>query len=85
MQMPLFHRWVDGRQAQPSDGQQVLAYTWIENPEDELPMFQKHHIQYDGMTISGPTVRRYEKKFVDEGTHRKVALWQPVDALPKAT
>ena len=85
MQLPLFHRWIDGRQEQPADGQEVLAYTWIEDPEDAMPIFKKLHIVYDGMTMSGPTVRTYEKQFVDDGSHRKVALWQPIDALPEAT
>lgn len=85
MQLSLISNWVDGRVAQPADGQKVLAYTWIENPDDQLPMFKALQFEYDGMTISGPTVTRYEKKFVNEGLHRKVALWQPIEPLPEAT
>lgn len=82
MQMPLFDRWIDGRKSQPADGQKVLVYNWIEDPDDELPMFKKMHISYNGIVISGPSVRTYEKKFVESGDHRKVALWQPIDELP---
>lgn len=83
MQMSLFNRWIDGQKSEPTDGQEIMAYYWIENPDQEMPMFKKHHIEFDGITISGPTVTRYHKKYVADGTHRKIALWQPIDALPK--
>lgn len=82
MQMRLFNSWIDGRTSQPEDGQKVLAYLWIENPDEQLSMFKKFDIEYDGITISGPIVTCYEKQFVDEGVHRKLALWQPIEELP---
>lgn len=81
--MPLFCKWIDGREIQPDDNQLVLAYSLIENPEDQLPMFQKLHIRYGNMTISGPSVRRYQKRYVDDGSHTELAFWQAIDDLPK--
>lgn len=81
MQYSLFKSWIDGRKLQPNDGQKVLAYNWIENPDDELPMLKKMHIEHGGIVISGPTVRTFEKRFVDDGSHRKIAYWQPIDTL----
>lgn len=83
MQIPLFHRWIDGRKSEPTDGQKVLAYNWIENPEED--MLKNTHKRYGEIVICGPVVRTFQKQFVDEGLHRKVAFWQPLDELPKAT
>lgn len=82
-QLPLFDRWIDGRLKQPLDGQKVLAYSLIEEPAEALPMFQRNFIDYDGMTISGPTVLTYNKQLVESGVSRPAALWQPVDDLPR--
>jgi len=81
MQMSFFSGWIDGLQQPPEDGQKVIAYTLIENPEDDMPMFKKLHIKHNGITISGPVVMTFEKEFVDSGAHRPIAYWQPVDPL----
>ena len=83
MQMPLLHRWIDGRKSEPADGQKVLAYHWIENPDEDI--LKNTHQKHGDIVICGPVVRTFEKQLVDEGVHRKVAFWQPIDALPEAT
>ena len=83
-QVSLFSAWIDCRDTEPSDGQKILAYTLIENADDVMPMFKKLNFEYGERILCGPKVRVYEKQYVDDGTHRKVALWQPIDALPEA-
>ena len=62
MQLPLFNKWIDGRRSEPEDGQQVLAYNWIENPDDEMEMFKKHHIEYAGHDYFGARSAALRKK-----------------------
>jgi len=83
-QLPLFGGWVDGRQIEPPDGQQIVSYTWIKNP-GPTDGLGGDLLEYDGMLLSGPIVRRYEKRFVEQGMHRPVAFWQPIEPLPEVT
>lgn len=82
-QLSLLVGWIDGRTREPGDGDKILAYTWIEDPENVV--LPGRLIQYQGRMLSGPTVRTYEKRWIQDGTHRKVAYWQPIEPLPGMT
>ena len=76
--------WINAKVREPRNNQRVLAYTLIENPNSELPLFQKLNKEHQGLTLSGPSVRKFEKRFVENGTHRPIAFWQPITPLPIA-
>lgn len=81
-QLQLLTSWRDYRTDPPADGEKVVCYTEILDPEDDMPMFKKHHIAWNGRTLMGPAVRRVEKKFIEDGSHRPIALWQGIEGLP---
>lgn len=78
-QISLLQSWIDCRNQQPENGQRILAYTVIE--EDGFIPSGTIVKKIDGQSIIGPTIRTYEKEYIEEGTHRPVAFWMPIDEL----
>ncbi len=78
----LFSNWIDGADIEPDDKQIILAYHLIENPDTELPLLSGSDLCYQGKVIFGPTVTTYNRELVNQGHIRKVAWWQPIEALP---
>lgn len=64
-QISLLQSWIDCRNQPPEDGQRILAYTVIE--ENVFMPSGTIVKKIDGQIVIGPTIRTYEKEYIDEG------------------
>lgn len=78
-QLSLLQSWISYKNQQPEDGQRVLAYSVIEDG-DFIPSGSIVK-KIDDQSLIGPSIRTYEKEHIDEGTHRAVGYWMPIDEL----
>ncbi|MDH5394515.1 MAG: hypothetical protein OEY11_15125 [Gammaproteobacteria bacterium] len=78
-QQNLFTSWIDFNDAQPEDGQQIVEFYNVDDPNDV--MSKKLCFKYGDLHLIGPIVKTFHTSDID--LFKPIAYWQPVEPLPK--
>ena len=78
----MLNPWIRYCDIEPKDGEKVLAYIRIPDPENSLKCMRENHKWHKGKYLVGPMATTFHKEFTDKGHHNPIEYWQPIEALP---